>query len=411
MVPPPPPLPPITSLLSPPHFIRLKPIAKTKSLPYKKLVWAYTLGLVAGERQDDRTDVNFSLHCRRKSLGNIALVDSMGACYVKEAERERNQMRRGHQVIRNIVEMLKLNFTDLATTLGYIVRFGKCLDANHNFHWHTLNQIKTVRSAIYKLPPNSSPFENPCSAQLHLITVAKVSSFANTKCANESNFPFHTALKASAWNEAANASYLQQACGVQHASWDCCPPIKFNLCIYHIKNESQFPPSIATRRRIFTFKKECYSTLGAWLNQHFDTKNLILIFAFLLGQLAKRYSQELRALDLSHIYLFPNETERSNKETFEMYRGPGVKHHLLDTMKRILFPLLNLQGLINLYSFCQEIRFSLMQCNIRKSASFKALAFYCATKNSDAATEHGGNALFEEAIQDTVVHPSLIPRL
>lgn len=367
--------------MHPYHKAQLKRIAKDKSLPQKKLIWAFTLGLVAGERKD-RNDINFPSQCRIPPLGTIAFTDTNSPLYDDDnnsGAKKRIRLQ-GNAYMRQVRYLTSgIHFTNVSKTLKHIIKFGQVLKANDKVHTHNIEQMKNAKRAIYsKIPSLPNYMENPCSIQLRLIDVAKERCLASSVIEHaEENFPFHDSEKT--WNFSNNENWVNPFT-FKHVHWDCCPPVKLNQCLFHIQCERQFQCLPSAQRRIQCHKNTCLDTLQEWLDRHFDTKNIILITAFLVGQLAKRHQllQTANGLFL-HIHLFWNEAEMSAKQVNELYRGSHVKRQLLDMMRRILFPLLTVpNGLINLYSFCQEVRFALMQKYIRKRASLTTYAYYCA---------------------------------
>lgn len=347
------------------------------SLNMIKMVWAYTLGFVAERRHGGVAgEINLPMQCRnlRWGLGDVALVETNSSPFGIYNNAKRKRERRKLYYVSRIIALATSNGPRAAcATLDSVLKYCDCIYLYETQH---MENIFTLQCHLNRIYERNSTKLSPCHTHLALMAFLRQSEIVETGGGSafggsELNFPYHGELTPEAWKlstgrNASNAEYRDSLEGTRfaHAAWECCPPVALNARLMYLQAGDSGNYLVKLRR-------ECIAMLCAWMEDHLDTKNFILATSFLLGMLASRQPRIFSTYDsdLIHMFLFSQETEKTHKEFYETYRGPRVKKHLAALHKQRFFPLLSIRGLVNVYNFCHEIRFSLAQFGIRKQAS------------------------------------------
>lgn len=387
-------------------------IANLNALPLAKLTWAFTVGLFVGER-GDRTDINFRHFCRRPALNGIALSTIMTTKLHRSlCIHERQIRQRIRKYFHQIDHLIGQCFIDSTGARSCITRFSKLLAANHKHHWHNYLQLIALKDAVYCLPTQSPPYCNPSKHQVSLWRTIQNHRLPPLNISiehQESEMPFHAKkLRLKEWNKDANTPASVIPSGAAYFNpvlWDCCSQstaIELNSKLAHCMR-------MRGKREAQCIKQECITTLARWIDNHFDTNNLLMLVAFLLGQLMCQHN--LSTLDLSQLYLFSSE-EEIDATTLSMLRGGGcIKQHFMDLIKDQLFPLLTFPDLINVFSFCQELRFALMSHTICSTTSDLIFTYYCSYLNAGIDKEpRSDNTLLEYSLA-SILHYDVKPGL
>lgn len=363
----------------------------SKSIHHVKLVWAFTLGVVTEQRRG-KDETNFAFQCRYRSLelGHVALVDSNSALHNRNDAMK--VARKNNYYLIRIVTLITLHAGDedaIVATFDVVLAFCKLLSKNEDVHRENVDLIQSTCAVVYASKVRKG---GPCKVQLEVCKHAAAAAAAvaageeeedAVRPLPERNFVLHCALRPEAWREAAilkRKTFMAGRC-FKHAAWECCPPVALNqhLARWNILARADSREKAAVTRC-------CIALVCRWLRDHLDTKNLILLTCFSLGLAVERHSTSIMAsLDLGHLYLFPRETDRFRKHVYEAYRGPRVKEELVDLHRLHILPLLTLQGLVNVYNFCYELRFSLAHRYVCQRASDETFRYLCAYSRRERA--------------------------
>jgi len=366
---------------------------ETASPQLVKLAWAFTLGMTVQRYPD----LNMSRECRIGKRRDLAIADECmfiinpGQPWPLMSAMER-AIGQGEFWARATFRLLLRYFgNNLLEEANKVCEFCTLLLGNEHFEFCNFQDISKFKRQICK------QIHKRRHTACEILTLAEMRAVDQPR--PEVNFVLHRPVCITAWAATAaptNARFVAP-CRATQFPWECCSKMALGLnklvaAARIAQNTSR--SSRMTALGIAKTKREMSRRLLAWIDSHFDTKNVILIFSFAMGQVRHMEAETgIVNMDLSSLYLFPFETSKHYKYEIEMYRGKVVKTKFMDLLKGIFLPSLQVADIICLYNFCAELRRSLAEAFIHRNSMLEAHNYICSRYQQPSGSRLSFDAL------------------